>query len=118
MRLLILLMTLSVARPRLWGRLFGPAPATVEPLRVRLRATSRMWTEVRVDGDPEYSRWMEPEQELELEAQQEVYVWCAQADKLVVTVNDEPSGTLASLTDTPSRTPAWYTFRNDEPLEG
>lgn len=102
--------------PRLWGRLFGPAPATVEPLNVTLEALDRVWIEVRVDGDVRHSGWMESEQKLEMEAQQEVYVWCGRADRLSVSINEAPAGTLATLTDTPSRSPSWYTFRNSEPL--
>lgn len=100
--------------PRLWGRLFGPAPAMVQPLAVGIRALDRVYTEVRVDGDAQYSGWMETGQEMGFEAQQEVYVWCHQADKLVLTVNRLPAGTLGALTDTPPRTPSWYTFRNGD----
>lgn len=100
--------------PQLWGRLFGPAPETVEPVRPSIDALDRVWAEVRVDGDARHSGWMEPRETIELQAQQEIYVWCGRADRLSLTVNGTNIGTLATLTDTPSRTPAWYTFRNDE----
>lgn len=102
-------------RPRFWGRLFGPRPSSVGPLRVRARASHHVWAEARADGDVRYSAWLERGQVLTLEAQQEVYIWCGQADKLSLTVNGKPVGTLASVTDSQSRSPAWYTFRNNLP---
>ncbi len=101
--------------PRLWGRLFGPAPDTVQPVRLCIAALDRIWAEVRVDGDARRSGWMEPGETMELQAQQEIYVWCGQADRLSVTVNGTFAGTLATLTDTPARTPAWFTFCNSDP---
>ncbi len=117
MRVLLWLLTLATTTDhRLWGRLFGPAPPTIEPVKVSVRALARVWAEVRVDGDAQYSGWMEEGRQLRLEGRQEVYVWCGQADKLALSVNGEGAGTLATLTNTPSRAPAWYTFRADAPL--